>query len=231
MSDPYAEGVYRWWHLSAASPELLAATTDGWLGHQGEVLDIGCGLGSELAFLVGAGWRGCGVDLSAVALRRAKAEPGAAAFVQADAMQLPFTDRSFGLILDRGCFHYIQPGLRSGYSAEAERVLRPGGRLFLRACLTSAGVRNDITEAVIASTFRRWQIDSIRPIEAVSDTRVMRALEARLVRVGSTAGGGSSRVPSWVSLWLALLLPLAVLVTVVGPSRWKERLLEPSRSG
>jgi 2-polyprenyl-3-methyl-5-hydroxy-6-metoxy-1,4-benzoquinol methylase len=49
MNDPYKDGVYRWWHLSQVPPELLAAQADGWLGQPGHVLDIGCGLGVELA--------------------------------------------------------------------------------------------------------------------------------------------------------------------------------------
>jgi hypothetical protein len=29
MADPYLDGVYRWWHLSVPSPELLQAEADG----------------------------------------------------------------------------------------------------------------------------------------------------------------------------------------------------------
>jgi hypothetical protein len=28
MSDPYLDGVYRWWHLTGPSPELLAAEAE-----------------------------------------------------------------------------------------------------------------------------------------------------------------------------------------------------------
>jgi SAM-dependent methyltransferase len=62
--DPYADGVYRWWHLSAPSPELLAAEADGWLGEGGAAIDIGCGAGTEIAHLAGRGWKAVGVDLS-----------------------------------------------------------------------------------------------------------------------------------------------------------------------
>jgi hypothetical protein len=30
MTDHYADGTCRWWHLSRPSPELLAALGDGW---------------------------------------------------------------------------------------------------------------------------------------------------------------------------------------------------------
>jgi ubiquinone/menaquinone biosynthesis C-methylase UbiE len=103
-------------------------------------------------------------------------------FIQADALRLPFTSRAFDLVLDRGCFQYLDPRQRRAYSAEAERVLRPDGRMLLRACLNCAGIRNDITETVMASAFAGWTIDFLRPVQVPSDTREMAALEVRLRR-------------------------------------------------
>jgi 2-polyprenyl-3-methyl-5-hydroxy-6-metoxy-1,4-benzoquinol methylase len=71
MTDHYADGTYRWWHLSRPSPELLAALGDGWLRPGGRALDVGCGLGVEAGYLAAAGWQVAGVDLSQVALSRA----------------------------------------------------------------------------------------------------------------------------------------------------------------
>lgn len=182
VTDPYTDGVYRWWHLSRPSPELLAAEADDWLGKPGSVLDIGCGLGVELAHLARRGWRSCGIDMSAIAVQRARADHDEVVFIQADALRLPFKARAFDLVLDRGCFQYLDPRQRQAYSAEAERVLRPGGRMLLRACLNCAGIRNDITEASIASVFTGWSIDLLRPVQLPSDTREMPALEVRLRR-------------------------------------------------
>ena len=61
-------------------------------------------------------------------------------------------------------------------------MLRPDGRMLLRACLNCAGIRNDITEAVITSVFAGWSIDFLKPVQVPSDTRPMPALEARLRR-------------------------------------------------
>jgi SAM-dependent methyltransferase len=69
-------------------------------------------------------------------------------FVQADVRQLPFPQDSFDVVLDRGCFHYLQAADRPGYATEVERVLRPDGRFLLRACLYAQGIRNDLTEAL-----------------------------------------------------------------------------------
>ena len=91
-----------------------------------------------------AGFRTVGVDLSSVALTRASALHPEVLFVKADVRSLPFAEGGFEALVDRGCFHYLEPHDRSRYASEASRVLRPGGRLLLRACLRATGVRNDI---------------------------------------------------------------------------------------
>lgn len=182
VTDPYLDGVYRWWHLSVASPELLAAKAAGWLGEPGAAVDVGCGLGTEIAYLAGNGWKAVGVDLSSAALGQARSTHHDVPFIQAHVLRLPFADASFHLVLDRGCFHYLNPGQWAGYAAEAWRVLRPGGRLLLRACLTSRGERNAVTEAGIHEAFTGWSIDQLARDELPSDTRTMQALTVWLCR-------------------------------------------------
>ncbi len=182
VADPYADGVYRWWHLSVPSPELIEAEADGWLGNAGTALDIGCGLGTEIAYLAAEGWRGVGVDRSGAALGRARRAHGGVSFVQGDVLALPFTAGIFDLALDRGCFHYLSPPRWPDYAAEARRVLRPGGRLLLRACLTSRGVRNEVTGSGITEAFTGWVIDRLAHDALRSDTRTMQALVVRLRR-------------------------------------------------
>lgn len=195
--DPYADGVYRWWHLSAPSPELLAAETDGWLGEGGTAIDIGCGAGTEIAYLAGRGWRAVGVDLSKTPLNLARCEHPDVPVVQADVLSLPFPSGTFDVALDRGCFHYLGAVRWADYAAEIGRVLRPGGRLLLRACLTSRGVRNDVTESGIVDTFAGWVIDQLVRGDLPSDTRTMQALVIRLRAPAHQACGtcGARRGP------------------------------------
>jgi SAM-dependent methyltransferase len=191
VADPYLDGVYRWWHLTGPSPELLAAEADGWLGAAdtaGPAVDIGCGLGSEIAHLAASGWDVVGIDLSEVAVQQASRERGQHSqhsqhgFVRADVLALPFPAESFGLALDRGCFHYLPQAQWTRYAAETARVLRPAGRLLLRACLNSRGIRNEVTEQGIRSAFADWIVDSLTESQLISDTRTMPTLTVRLRR-------------------------------------------------
>lgn len=83
---------------------------------------------------------------------------------------------------DRGCFQYLAARDRAGYAAELRRVLRPGGKLLLRASLRAAGVRNDIHENVILGTFSAWRIERMQGAEIPSDTRTLEVLLARMTR-------------------------------------------------
>jgi SAM-dependent methyltransferase len=182
MPDEYDNETFRWWHLSGPSPELLEAIEDRWLCPAGRVLDVGCGLGSELAHLASIGWRAVGVDLSVSALQRARHAHQDVAFTQADATRLPFPADSFDAVLDRGCFHYLPPAGRITYLAELERVLRPAGRLLLRACLRSAGRPNDVSAIDITQQLTGWRLVDLRREDIPSDTRTMPAVVARLER-------------------------------------------------
>jgi SAM-dependent methyltransferase len=182
VTDHYADGTYRWWHLSGPAPELVQALADGWLPASGVALDVGCGMGSEAARLHQAGWRVIAMDLSATALTGAAASNAGPAYLQASVLRTPLRPAAADACLDRGCFHYLAADERAGYAAELRRVLRPGGRLLLRACLRTAGARNDIDEQVITDTFAGWQIDRMERAQVPSDTRQLDVLEARLTR-------------------------------------------------
>ena len=188
VDDPYLTGTCRWWHLTEPSPELLAVEAAGAVGTGGTpgqprvAVDLGCGLGTEIEYLAGRGWRGLGVDISAAALFQAHERHRAAAFACADVTSLPLRADSADLLLDRGCFHYLGPAGRARYAAEARRVLRASGRLLLRMCLNSAGRPNGLDEDTIRATFSGWKLLAIDRAELISDTRAMPAVTAILIR-------------------------------------------------
>jgi SAM-dependent methyltransferase len=180
MTDHYSDGTYLWWHLSAPSPELRQAISDRWFPPGGRAIDIGCGLGTEAAFLHRAGWHVVGIDLVAAALTGAAARNPGPSYLLADLSRLPLAPAAFDVALDRGCFHYLSPSDRSGYAGQVRRVLRPGGKLLLRASLRTAGERNDMDESVVRATFAGWTIERMERTQIPSDTRSMDMLLVRL---------------------------------------------------
>lgn len=108
------------------------------------VLDVGCGSGHYLRALHAAQpqahLHGC--DLSAAFLRvgaRRLARDGIdATLLQADAHDLPYADASFAAVTIGGTPNELRD--RAAALAEAARVLRPGGRLWLMASIRGAGV-------------------------------------------------------------------------------------------
>src|SRR5919112_10240 len=98
----------------------------------GRALDVGCGEGADAIWLAQRGWTVAAIDISEVALCRAReASHRAGAYVEwicGDALQTPFPARSFDLV----SMQY--PALRKATGEAAVRTLldtlRPGGLLL-----------------------------------------------------------------------------------------------------
>jgi SAM-dependent methyltransferase len=97
---------------------------------EGTVLDLGCGLGDDLARLAAAGLGALGIDSSSEVLRRACATLGSSVpLVRADGVALPLRNGSVdGCRIERVLQHVEDPDV---VVAEAARVVRPGGFLAI----------------------------------------------------------------------------------------------------
>ena len=96
----------------------------GWLPKDGLALDIAMGLGGNAAFLMERGLRVVGLDISWVALHRAKERlPGLMA-VQADLTRFSLPPAVFDVILN---FYYLERSLWLDFG----RWLKPGGILII----------------------------------------------------------------------------------------------------
>jgi len=94
-----------------------------------DVLEIGCGVGTDAVQFARAGARYIGIDQTEravkLARRRFTLDDLEGKFQQAEATSLPFGDASFDLVYSHGVIHHIPDTER--VVAEMHRVLRPGG--------------------------------------------------------------------------------------------------------
>jgi ubiquinone/menaquinone biosynthesis C-methylase UbiE len=101
-----------------------------------KILDCGCGFGGTIASLNDrfSSVQLFGLNIDARQLERAREQvkpqkKNTIEFVQGDACQLPFADNSFDLVLAVECiFHFPS---RDRFFQEANRVLKPGGKLAI----------------------------------------------------------------------------------------------------
>ncbi len=97
------------------------------------VLEVGCGLGTDLVQFARAGARVTGIDLSPRSIeltrQRFALEGLPGTFLVADAEQLPFEAESFEVVYSFGVLHHTPDIARA--IAEIHRVLVPGGELIL----------------------------------------------------------------------------------------------------
>ena len=107
-------------------PELVDFS--GFRGQR--LLEVGCGIGTDLARFAGGGAQVTGVDLAQTAIDLAKTNFGLLGLNGqlhvADGEALPYPDTSFDVVYGHGVLQYAAHPER--IIAEAHRVLVPGGR-------------------------------------------------------------------------------------------------------
>jgi SAM-dependent methyltransferase len=157
------------WDIRAPQPAVVELERDG--EFRGDVLDIGCGLGENAAFLAAKGHPVTGVDGSAAGLEQAAqraAERGVeVTFVRSDATSLAELDgRRFDTVLDSALYHCLDEQQRRRYAAALHRVTAPGARLHM-LCFADVdeGLRLPISvsqDDLRANLGEHWDIEDIR---------------------------------------------------------------------
>jgi SAM-dependent methyltransferase len=107
-------------------PRAFLVENSCYLPRHGRALDVAMGVGGNAAFLSQHGLQVIGVDISDVALCRARKLVPGLAVVQADLPHFSLPDNTFDVILN---FFYLQRDLWSAYV----RWLRPGGILVFES--------------------------------------------------------------------------------------------------
>jgi ubiquinone/menaquinone biosynthesis C-methylase UbiE len=153
--------------------------------HGGEdVLEIGGGIGTDLAQFAKHGARVTDLDLSGGHLELAQENFSLRGlqgrFIHHDAEDLPFPDSSFDLVYSNGVLHHT-PDTQQVVE-EIFRVLRPGGRVI--AMFYAEGSLNYWRNIVLVEGLRKTFLDRYSVGEVMSRTVEMSEIGARpLVKV------------------------------------------------
>jgi SAM-dependent methyltransferase len=143
-NEHYASGQMPW-DSDEPDPALVATVEAGTIP-AGRTLEVGCGTGTNALWLAAHGFDVLGVDVSPLAIDRARAKMGAGAsacrFEVLDFLEdLP--EGPFNFVFDRGCFHVFDaPEVRAHFAALVAGVLSPGG-LWLSLIGSTEGAARD----------------------------------------------------------------------------------------
>lgn len=124
------------------------------------ILDYGCGYGRTLRELSAAGYvKSVGIDFSEQMLARARLEVPGLELIRNDGHGLPFRNNSFDIVLLFAVLTCIpDDDEQRSLIVEAERVLCPGGLLYLSDLLINSDQRNHERYQRFAEGYQRYGV-------------------------------------------------------------------------
>jgi SAM-dependent methyltransferase len=134
--------AHRDWNASYATGELpwdtgvpdehLVEIVESGVVAPGRTLEIGCGTGTNAVWLAAHGFDVLGVDVSPLAIEKAKGKAAGAPhcrFEVSDFLTAPILGGPFDFVLDRGVFHIFDDAeVRARFAARVAALLTPTGQ-------------------------------------------------------------------------------------------------------
>lgn len=122
------------WHQTRRFPSALKVKMVSRIKEGERVLDLGCGNGMMLPFVLERGGHYTGVDFSEELLAIAsekyaqKTAYGCAQFLVGEVTDLPFAENEFDMVISFAVLHHLPTvSQREKFFSEIYRVLKPGG--------------------------------------------------------------------------------------------------------
>jgi SAM-dependent methyltransferase len=184
------------WDTGQPSSELLRVLTEERLP-PGRAVELGCGTGSNAVWLARQGFDVTAVDLSSLAVERARRRAEEAGvpvrFLVADVLQPPEDlVGPFDFFFDRGCYHVVRRDDVRAYLATLQRLTQPGSvGLVLAGNATEA---HDPGPPVVSEEEIRAELGSLFEVLRLRAFRFDEAEGGRgsffgVVVLAATAGG------------------------------------------
>jgi ubiquinone/menaquinone biosynthesis C-methylase UbiE len=163
-SPPNLVSQIDYWNRVAEEKRFSHPLNTKWLAqhvdHDSTILDCGCGYGRTITELVDAGYQKVfGVDYSHAMLTRCHSTAPHARLIRNDGRSLPFQDNSFEAVLLFALLTCI-PGNAEQLQllAEVQRVLCPGGVVYISDLLLNNDARNRLRYEQYATSFGRYGV-------------------------------------------------------------------------
>ena len=115
--------------------EVIEAVACGWLPGAGRVIDLGCGAAEIAAWFAERGYQATGADIAQAAVDRAARKHAhlldEIEFIAVDLCTQTIPNRSFDILIDRGCLHQIPPSLVADYIRNLASIAAPDAKMML----------------------------------------------------------------------------------------------------
>ncbi|MEV1007485.1 class I SAM-dependent methyltransferase [Streptomyces sp. NPDC049881] len=191
------------WDIEEAQPGAVEFERRG--RFHGTVLDAGCGLADNAAYLAGRGHKVAAFDASSTAIKLAKERHKGLdiEFFVADATKLTGYENRFDTVLDSALYHVLSTDDRKRYLEAVHRATRPGAWLNLLVFASVPGGMpapmsvpdDELTSSIAAGG---WEITSME-MGAFSGVEESMAVFLKQFGVVPNADDrGQIHVPTWL---------------------------------
>ena len=165
--DSAYEGSPAPWDIGRPQAPFVRLADSGLLS--GRLLDAGCGTGEHVLLAAAHGADATGVDLSGLAIARARAKAAdrglTARFEVSDALHLERLGERFGTVIDSGLFHVFDDADLPRYVTSLAAAVEPGGTYYMMCFSDSQpgewGPRRVREEEIRAAFASGWAVVSL----------------------------------------------------------------------